>query len=49
MPDATATPNITVTPTTSCTDTVQILPADLIKGKLSDVAAMQKVVGELQQ
>ncbi len=49
MPNATATPNTIVTPTGSCTDTVQILPVDHIKGKLSDVAAMQKVVGELQQ
>lgn len=49
MPDAAATPNTTVTPTGSCTDTVQILPVDHIKGKPSDVADMQKVVGELQQ
>ncbi len=49
VPDAAATSNTMVTPTGSCTDTMQILPADHIKGKLSDVADMQKVAGELQQ
>ncbi len=34
MPDAAATPNTMVMPTGSCTGTMQILPADHIKGRV---------------